>query len=194
MVEKMSFVERVVAELINEGICSVGESKNIVKTFEESSQEHFDMFLLEEELVNKSKLLKLLSRMYEVTPFDVMGYFFDHELLVMFPKEFLMENFFIPLQIDGETLTIVMSNPEDMDTLEEIGNYVSYNIDVQVGLSANIVDAVEEYYSLDIVSDSVEHVGDDEIEEGEEAIGDGMEEIQSLVGKSMEEIEPIDFM
>lgn len=192
MVEKMSFVERMVAELINNTVCSVAESKNIIKTFEESSFEHFDMFLLEEELVSKEKLLKILSQVYEIPAFDVAGYFFDHELLLLFPKEFLMENFFIPLRIDDESLIIVMSNPEDMDTLETIGNYVSYNIETQIGLSENIIEAIEEYYNLNIVSNSVEGVEDDEIEDDGEILRDGMEEFQGPI--DTDETEFLDFL
>ena len=177
MMEKMSFLERVITEMVNNGICSVKESKNIITTFEESSQEQFDMFLLEEELIEKGPLLKILSKVYKTPVFDVKGYFFDHELLLLFPKNFLMKNFFIPLSVEDETLTIVMSNPEDADTLERISNYVPYNVDVQVALSGNILEAIEEYYDLDIVSDSLEGIDDDEMDDD---LGYGMEEIDPL--------------
>lgn len=156
MKEKLSFVDRVVAELINEGICSVAESKILAATFEDSAQEHFDIFLLEEETVGKEQLLKMLSNIYQVPLFDVNGYFFDHELLLLFPKDFLKKHIFIPISEEGETLSIVMNDPENLDALEEIGNYVSHNVDIQVGLSDDILAAIEEYYSLDVVSDSTE--------------------------------------
>jgi len=167
MEKKVSFVERMVALLINEGVCSVDESKNIVKAFEESDTEHFDVFLLEEEWVDKEGLLKTLSKVYNLPSFDVTGYFFDHELLLLFPKDFLLENVFIPLRTDEETLFIIMSNPENMDALETIGNYVSYIIEVQAGISRDILEAIQEYYTLDVVSaDTMED--EDEDEEGEE--------------------------
>ena len=168
MEKKVSLVERVTAELINEGICSVDESKNIAAAYDESSTEHFDMFLLEEEWVDKGKLLKILSNIYEVPSFDVTGYFFDHELLLLFPRDFLVENLFIPLKTDEETLYIIMNNPADMEVLETIGNYVSYNVEIQVGVSADILEAIEEYYDLDIVSDSIEEEETESDEEGEE--------------------------
>lgn len=167
MEKKVSFVERMVASLINDGICSVDESKNIVKAFEDSDTEHFDVFLLEEEWVDKEGLLKTLSKVYDIPAFDVTGYFFDHELLLLFPKDFLTENLFIPLRTDEETLFIIMNNPENIEVLETIGNYVSYSISVQVGISRDILEAITEYYTLDVVT--ADTLDDDEgDEEGEE--------------------------
>jgi hypothetical protein len=165
MEEKLSPVDRVGTELIHQSICSADELGNIVKTFTEGSQKHFDAFLLKKGIVEKDQLLKILSTVYEVPLFDVSGYFFDHELLLMFPKEVLQKHLFIPVSEEGETLSIVMNDPANLDVLEEIGNYVSHNIDIQVGLSSDILVAIEEYYNLDVISDSVE---DEEFQDDEE--------------------------
>ena len=177
MKEKKPFTERVVTELVKSGICSVEESKNIIKTFEESTITYFDAFLLEEALVDRVQLLKILAKVYATPAFDVKGYFFDHELLLLFPKDFLLENVFIPLKTDDETLFIIMNDPENFDVVETIGNYVSYNVEIQVGLSEDIEEAIEEYYNLDIVSGSME---DEDEEDGEE--------------ESMEDMDIVDFM
>ena len=89
-------------------------------------------------------------------------------MLLLFPRDFLVENLFIPLKTDEETLYIIMNNPADMELLETIGNYVSYNVEIQVGVSADILEAIEEYYDLDIVSDSIEEEETESDEEGEE--------------------------
>ena len=52
-------------------------------------------------------------------------------------------------------LTIIMSNPEDDDLLETIGNYVSYDLKVQVGIAQDILNSIEEYYSIDVVSKAI---------------------------------------
>jgi hypothetical protein len=169
MEEKKPFTQRVVAELVKRALCSAEESKNIITTFEESAIQHFDAFLLEEGLVQKAQLLNILAKVYETPAFDVTGYFFDHELLLLFPKDFLLENLFIPLKADDETLFIIMNDPENLDVVETIGNYVSYNVDIQVGLAKDIERAIEEYYNLDIVSESMEEEFEDDEEEMEDA-------------------------
>ena len=62
---------------------------------------------------------------------------------------------FIPLDVDDEIMTIVMSNPEDEETLDTLSRYVSYNVNVFVGIRRDIGDAVEEYYDEDVVTSDI---------------------------------------
>ena len=77
-------------------------------------QDEFDNFLLQEGLVAKENLLKALSEYYQVPPFDVIGHFFDHDLVIEFPTRFFMRNEIIPLQeINDNMLYVVAANPAD---------------------------------------------------------------------------------
>ena len=156
MEQHKNFGDRLMEILIHEKICSQNDAVDILTMFKDSSKGRIDSFLLEENIVEKEKLLSALSKVYEVSSFDVKGYFFDHELLLLFPKDFLLENVIIPLKTEEDMLTVIMSNPEDDDLLETIGNYVSYDLNVKVGIAQDILDAIEEYYSIDVVSKAIE--------------------------------------
>ncbi|MFC1842489.1 hypothetical protein ACFLYU_02430 [Candidatus Dependentiae bacterium] len=142
----MAFVQDLSEILEMNKVFSRDESKAMQKAFEASEKEQFDDFLLEEGLVEEGDLLKALSQYYQVPSFDVLGYFFDHNLITKFPRDFLLREAIIPLEVDENILSVVVSEP-DKDGLESmIREYVSYDIVLMVGLRRDICDAVKEFY------------------------------------------------
>jgi hypothetical protein len=110
-------------------------------------------FLLSEGLVTRRDILTALSETFQVPWFDVTGYFFDHQLVHLFPKGFLLRNGMIPLMIDEDELIVVAANPADPELLPSFGQYVSWDIQFQVGIRRHIEDAVKEFYDESITYD-----------------------------------------
>ncbi|OGB86537.1 hypothetical protein A3J41_01445 [candidate division TM6 bacterium RIFCSPHIGHO2_12_FULL_38_8] len=156
MAKKQMFVTRLADALVKLQVFSADEAENLVKEFTGRAKGRIDDFLLDEGLVDRETLLKVLQAVYALPPFDVRGHFFNHQLLLFFPKDFLTNQGFIPLDVDDEIMTIVMSNPEDEETLDTLSRYVSYNVNVFVGIRRDIVDAIEEYYDEDVVTSDIE--------------------------------------
>lgn len=122
------------------------EAIQLLLKYDESDVDQFDEFLLTEGIVEQEELLEALSEYYQVPFFDVTGYFFETHLLRMFPKDMLLRNEIIPLQVDENMLIVVAANPNNADLLFEIGENVSYDIRFHVGVARDICDAVKEYY------------------------------------------------
>lgn len=121
-------------------------AKQIPPLFKDAPQEYFTDFMLDEDLVEKRDLLEALSAYYQVPWFDVEGYFFEHMLVHLFPKDFLLRNNIIPVEVDDQNiLLMVASDPNDPDLLDRIGEYVSWDIQFNVGLKRHINDAVKEF-------------------------------------------------
>ncbi len=108
--------------------------------------------LLSDGIVTRRDVLIALGEAYQVPWFDVTGYFFDHQLVHLFPKDFLLRNGIIPLMIDEDELIVVAAQPSD-DLLPLFGNYVSWDIQFQVGIRRHIEDAVKEFHDESIVYD-----------------------------------------
>ena len=133
------------------------ESLAVQKSFIESDHDLFDDFLIEEGVVQECDLLKALGQYYDVAPFDVAGFFFEHELITKFPKGFLLREGIIPVEVDNDIMSVVASDP-DKDGLESmIKEYVSYDVIFMVGIRRDICDAVKEFFDK-----SVSEVEDDE--------------------------------
>jgi hypothetical protein len=141
-----SFTVRIIHILVLQKAITSKEASSIIKSFSNSDAYEFDAFLLEENLVSKSQLLKALETLYEVPSFDVVGYFFETNMLHKFPKHVLLQHGFIPLEDDENILVIVTSDPSNANLLPEIGKYVSYDIQFKVGIYQDIIDAIKEFY------------------------------------------------
>lgn len=173
-----SFVEALCSIFIKNNIVSAAEAVAMKRLFKDRSGDTFDDFLLSEGLVEKTDVLNALSEYYRMPAFDVLGYFFDHALLHAFPKDFLYENGIIPLEVDDESILIMIAaDPGNENLLPAIGNHVSYDVQFMVGIRQDIEDAIDEFYdqSLAVVDedsdlDAERRKRDEEkdLEEGEE--------------------------
>lgn len=148
--EEHIFIDELTNILLKIGALDPESAKGLDEAFAQSSHESFDYFLLEEGLVDKDDLLKALSILYQVPSIDVDGIFFETFLLQKFPKDFLLRNGIIPYEQDENMLIMVAADPADDTLLDNIGEYVSYDIQFFVGIYTDIIDAIESYYETSI--------------------------------------------
>ena len=148
MEKKEAFTQGLANILVKNKVIASDEAQSMQEMFKDSTKETFDDFLLEEGLVEESDLLKALSEYYQLPSFDVVGYFFDHHLITKFPKGFLLRSGIIPLEVDQNMLIVVASNPDESGLESSIRDFVSYDVNLMVGLKRDISDAVKEFYDL----------------------------------------------
>jgi len=176
MEKKEDFTQGLAEVLVKNKIVASDEAVSMQEMFKDSTKEAFDDFLLEEGMVDSSDLLRALSVYFQVPSFDVVGYFFDHNLITKFPKGFLLRSGIIPLEVDQNMLIVVASNPDESGLESSIRDYVSYDANLMVGLNRDICDAVKEFYDL-----SPSDVEDDVDLREERQMGHDVEdEIESL--------------
>lgn len=141
-----TFAEKLSEILVKQGSLPAKEAPALARAFSESEHDYFDDFLLEEGLVDRPDLLNALSAYYKAPAFDAEGYFFERFLLHKFPKDFLLRNVSIPLEVEENMMMVVTSEP-DKDGLERaFRQFVTYDINFLVGLRQDIIDAIEDFY------------------------------------------------
>jgi len=148
--------------LVRMHIISSEDALAIEQSFHDSDVDQLDEFLLSEDIVEEEDLLRALSEYYQVPAFDAIGYFFENHYVRMFPKEMLLRNAIIPLEVDENIMVVVASNPDNPELLAEIGQYVSYDIQLYVGIRRDICDAVSEFYDRADTQDAVDEDSDEE--------------------------------
>lgn len=141
-----SFVDGLVTILQKKDVIKANEADALKQSFHDSQKPYFDEFLLDQGIVSKDDLFEALADYFQVPYFDVVGYFFDHNLVRMFPKEIMISNSFIPIERDENMLIVAASNPSNSELLPIIGEYVSYDIHFRVGIRPDITGAIQEYY------------------------------------------------
>lgn len=168
MEKRETFAQALCDVLVKQRVVSESEARALGRAFKNSEKENFDDFLLEEGLVDENVLLRALSQYYQVPSVDVTGYFFDTQLLRNFPKDFLLRNRIVPLEVEDDFMTIVASDPDNTDLLSAIGAYTSEDIQFRVGLGRDISDAVKEFYDksdTDLIDDSDTDLIDEQLGE-----------------------------
>ena len=141
-----TFVDGLTKILVKRKLVSEKEAKALQQSFHDSPKSNFDEFLMQEGLVDKDDLLPALADYYQVPFFDACGYFFDHQLVRLFPKIFLRSNEIIPIEVDENMLIVLASDPSLENLVPRINTYVSYDIQFQVGIRQDILDAIDEFY------------------------------------------------
>jgi hypothetical protein len=168
MEKRETFAQALTEILVKHNVVNEAEGRALQRAFKNSEKETFDDFLLEEGLVEEAPLLRALGEYYQIPPVDVTGYFFDTELLRNFPKDVMLRNKIIPLEIDEDVMVVVASDPDNPDLLSIMGAYTSEDIQFRVGLARDIADAVKEFYDkspTDLLDD--QDLVDEQIEEEE---------------------------
>lgn len=144
-------VQLFVASLIKHKAIAPEQGVSFQETYPINIDALIDL-VLSDGLITRRDVLIALSDTYQVPWFDVTGYFFDHQLVHLFPKGFLLRNGIIPLMIDEDELIVVAAQPSD-ELLPLFGDYVSWDIQFQVGIRRHIEDAVKEFYDESIAND-----------------------------------------
>lgn len=183
-----TFVEGLTKVLVKRKVIPAQEAEALKKAFHDSPKPNFDEFLLDEGLVDKDDLLPALADLYEVPYFDAQGYFFDHQMVRMFPKEFLRSNAIIPIERDENMLIVLASDPTMENLVPRISEWVSDDIQFRVGLRQDILDAIQEFYDQSLASVDYDQDIDEDTDEREKDI----EEHQELETLAYEDFEPED--
>lgn len=138
------------------------DEQTLVEEFKKNPAESFEEFLLDEELLSKQDLLKALQKYYDVPSIDLAGFFFDHDLVHLFPKEVMLNNQFIPYIVDGDLLIVIAADPSNEDLDEIIGRSVSYEVGYMVSIPHDITNAIKEFYDESLTAYGLLDDQDDE--------------------------------
>lgn len=127
------------------GSISAEDATSLVQSFKGKSLGDFEVFLLDEGIVTKQQLLDALSEHYEVPSFDVQGFFFNHDLIKLFPMHKLLKHAFIPIESDEEILAVVVADPHDTIVEDVVHQYGPYAVEFRVGILRHIIDEIREF-------------------------------------------------
>jgi type II secretory ATPase GspE/PulE/Tfp pilus assembly ATPase PilB-like protein len=83
------------------------------------------------------KARKLAER-YQLEFVDLSRFHIDHALFRSIPADLMLRYGFVPYRRDGQTLFIVVSDPSDLQTIDEVGVQLSAPIRVCVGAASAI--------------------------------------------------------
>jgi type IV pilus assembly protein PilB len=143
-----SFRWKKVGELLQElGLVSEADLNEALKTQKETKRP-LGKTLVEMGIISDRLLLKVLAAQKDVTPW----YFDDAlepDLLALLEPEFCLRCQVLPVRQQGVTLTLVMRNPSDVDTIDFVQHTTGLRVEPALGEEETLAKKIEEGYSRD---------------------------------------------
>jgi general secretion pathway protein E/type IV pilus assembly protein PilB len=136
--------------------------------------------LLVEKIVTAAQLSKLLADEFGMQVVDVNMVRVPSELMNVLPRDLASRYRVFPLARDGKKLRIAISDPLDVQTLDELGHVLNLILEPSVAPADDIKKASERFYGkdaadLDKLLDNAEGEGLDQLTQAEEAPTGGKE-------------------
>ncbi len=117
--------------------------------------------------VDEDELMCMLAQQYGLETFELAAYQIPDEVIQSIPSEVAREYKVVPVMMNDGTLTVAMSNPMDMETLDSLRYVLNRDVEAVISPKHEIQAVLDKYYvNLESTVDSI--IGDMEVEDVEQ--------------------------
>lgn len=95
----------------------------------------------------EEEIAQAITVQYGFPYLPLKGYEIDLEVTAAIPENVARQYCLVPIDKIGDTLTIAMSNPLNIQAVEDIEMMVKCNVQVFVGTLSDINEAINKYYN-----------------------------------------------
>ena len=114
-------------------------------------------------MATEAKILEALSEQFNISCIDLTQTPPDRQAVAMVPKHFALKHNCIAYKLDGGTLQVVVSDPLSLTVVHDLEFATGYRIQLYLAPSAQILAAIEKYYSNIALDLAGENRADDEL-------------------------------
>src|SRR3989338_6086185 len=122
--------------------------------------------LVELGLISKSDLMIILSQELGIPPINLSRYKIDPAVIKLIPKKIARQYRIMPISKMGDTLTIALSDPLNIFTVDDIKALIGFRINPIVTTEKDIREAIGQYYE-ESAHTTIEKIVDEMKEESE---------------------------
>ena len=109
--------------------------------------------LLELHYIDESEVMAMLAQQYGLETLDLTGYQIPDEVIAMIEADVARKYHVIPVMFSDEVLTIAMSDPTDMDTLDNLRYILNRDVEAVISPKEQIQKIIDQHYGT--INDSV---------------------------------------
>lgn len=169
--------------LVKRGLLSLPELKNLEEKALESGRGFRDL-LSKEANIDEDKIVDILSEQYNVPKIRLADLDIEDDIISILNKQTCVRYKVMPISRIGNTLTVAMSDPSNMNAQDDIKFLTDYNVEVVVAGEGEIIEAIEKYYGP-IGTTSSAHADDDAALNLDDLLSE-MDEVQVEIGDLQE--------
>ena len=119
-------------------------------------------------MVEEVQLVDFMSRQYQVPSIDLDSLDVPSEVVKLIPHEVAERHGLIPIDVQGSSIIVAMSDPSNIYAMDDIKFLTGYNVEAVVTTDSSVRNALERYYDAgqvnydellgDFVDDDLEYV------------------------------------
>ncbi len=131
--------------LVNMGLVTENQMEQALKIQKEEKKK-IGIILVDKGFLSAPELVDTLSIQLGIPKITPDIKLIDTRLMKDLNQSFLFKNEFIPAFKEGNTLTVIMADPLDDDTLQVLGSFFHCKIEPAISTKSEIVSAISQYF------------------------------------------------
>lgn len=132
--------------LIERGVITEEQFQKAMNVQKERGGTLIGEILIELGFLKEEDIAQTLTAQYGFPFLPLSNYEIGVEVIEIIPARIARQSMLVPIDKIGNNLTIAMSNPLDVQTIEDIEILTGCNVQVFVSTSSDIKKAIEKYY------------------------------------------------
>ncbi|MBN1869291.1 MAG: Flp pilus assembly complex ATPase component TadA [Candidatus Omnitrophica bacterium] len=145
----------------------------------QNTKEFLGQALVRLNIITEEKLLKVLAEQQGVKFLNLKEMKIADKVIESVPAKFAWHYKIMPIRIDGNVLTVAISNPFDMWPIDDLETNLGYRVEIALAVASDITDAIRKYYGVG--ADTIERIlAEAPKTEVKEEEGGSQEKVQDL--------------
>jgi type IV pilus assembly protein PilB len=141
--------DRIGELLVREKLISLSQLKD-AQASQRNTRESLTYTLAKLGMVGENDLTEFLSRHYGIPPVDLEDFEIDEDVIELVPEHLARQHHVIPINRAGSSIIVAMSNPSDLNAIDDIKFHSGLNVEVVIASELAIREALSRYYKKDI--------------------------------------------
>ena len=107
--------------------------------------------LVEDRLASEQSLRDLMSRTFDIPVIDLETAHFDESVIAEFPPRLALDHNIIAIAREGDSLLLAVSDPTDIDAIQEVTNQVQPSVTLRLATASQIREHVNRHYGPKLI-------------------------------------------
>ena len=133
--------------LLEMGCIAADELADALNKQKENGERLGDI-LLDLGYVKPEDLTRALAEQFNMDIIDLDNYDIEPEVVEKVPQDFAREHHLVPVELDDDQLTVAMSDPLDLDVMDNLRFLINCNVECVLATKQDIDKALQKYYGM----------------------------------------------
>ena len=122
----------------------------------QTAQDNLETHLIRQGILTDRQIMEALSLELHLETIDLRNFVIDRSVIDRVPVRFTSYYKFVPVRIEGQTITLAVSVPLDVRTQDDLRVHLGLQPKIVLALEKDIYEALKKYYGL--ASDMIERI------------------------------------